>query len=279
MKHNGWTVDFDWHPDDTTQDMAWALLNQEPFHTGEWQSLDTSKSKVHATYELEDVRITYDIPAGVDTMREQIKPNLPWADEHFAERVGGKPLNPPPSHVNWPWARHNATHQTDKKFSHTYPERMWPRWAHHPDHVQQTMHGIRFAYGDLSDVVDLLVKSPMTRQAYLPIWFPEDTGAHHGQRVPCTLGYHFMMRNDKLSCRYYIRSCDILRHMRDDIYLASRLTEWICRQVNYKLEDLGVVTPGIDPMIEPGRLVMHISSLHAFVGDRSKLTDIAGVSK
>ena len=30
------------------------------------------------------------------------------------------------------------------------------------------------------DVIDLLEREPFTRQAYLPIWFPEDTGAFHG---------------------------------------------------------------------------------------------------
>ena len=73
------------------------------------------------------------------------------------------------------------------------------------------MMGIRFSYGDFNDVLDLLEKEPFTRQAFLPIWFPEDTGCHHGERVPCTIGYHFMRRGNFLSVVYMIRSCDYIR--------------------------------------------------------------------
>ena len=39
------------------------------------------------------------------TLVDQIKPNLPWANDHFEERVGGLPLNPPPSNEWWPFNR------------------------------------------------------------------------------------------------------------------------------------------------------------------------------
>ena len=187
-----------------------------------------------------------------------IKPDLPWADDHFAERVSGIPHNPPPSEAWWPHATSNDTFKTaGDKFSHTYPERFWPIQAGTKNFEKPNM-GIRFRYGDLNDLIKLLVKEPLTRQAYLPIFFPEDTGAHHGQRIPCTLGYHFIRRGDYLHVVYYIRSCDFVRHFRNDIYLTVRLLLWVLEQTKWQ-------------NVSPGTFVMHVTSLHCFVNDKAKL--------
>jgi hypothetical protein len=250
------------------------LLDAPVVHTGEWQALKTAASPAHATHELEDVSLVWErVPAsGVDSLVPAVDKD--WAAEHFRERVSGFPYNPAPSHVSWPYAvRGNADHTDDAaRFDHTYPERFWPKYAGAPDGRGGDMksnpnQGIRFHYGDLDDVVNLLVRSPLTRQAYLPVWFPEDTGAVDGQRVPCTLGYHFMQRGSRLSVRYYIRSCDAYRHLSNDIYLAAALLNWVCDEVtarNREESDL--------PMrFRPGGLVMHISSLHSFVGDNARM--------
>jgi thymidylate synthase len=213
------------------------------------------------TRELTNVIIEMPIEP-IPLARQYIQPSVPWADDHFEERVSGVPLNPPPSEAWWPYAQHgNQDHKDEgtETFSHTYPERFWPKFAGeaYADMVNSisldwTPHmGIRYNYGDLEDVVELLNEDPTTRQAYLPIWFPEDTGATKGQRVPCTLGYHFLLR-DQLNVTYHIRSCDFLRHFRDDVYMAMRLGLWMCDRV-------------IDA--KPGKLVMHIGSFHIFEGD------------
>lgn len=274
-----------------------AMLLAPVIHTGSWQSTDTSGSAMHATHEIEDVIFTTSIPDSMFQLQQDMPVvNMPWVEKHFEERVGGVPVNPPPSHTEWPWARHNARFQNGEQgpFSHSYPERMWPRHAAN-DHEPYTwgtsgepepvdMHGqadsgrivctghfgIRYRYGDLEDLIRLLVRDPLTRQAYLPIWFPEDTGTHHGERVPCTLGYHFMVRNNKMSCRYYMRSCDLVRHFADDVYMASRLTQWVCDEVNDRWETLDEEAE----YIHPDRLMMYISSLHAFVGDEHFLKRI-----
>jgi len=198
-------------------------------------------------------------------LQAHIKPSLPWADEHFEERIGGKPLNPPPSHVRWPYNKAgNLDHMVGGKFSHTYPERIWPKRANvnptgaQPASVYDIPHkGIRYDYGDLNDLIKLLKREPETRQAYLPIWFPEDTGAPSYQRVPCTLGYHFIKRHGHFHMTYYIRSCDIIRHFRDDIYLALKLFWWIKKQA------MAQSIPGI--------FTMHIVSLHCFYNERGLL--------
>lgn len=259
--------------------LIWQLLGSQPVHIGEWQSKDVSNSALHATYELLNTTLDYAIPDNIPDLQDQVKPNLPWAENHFRERTGGEPLNPGVEYQNWPWYKGNVEeHKGTGVFSHTYMERFWPKRAN-PDETMifqsgrpaEVNVGIRFAYGDLQDVVDLLIKSPLTRQAYLPVWFPEDTGAVHGERVPCSLGYHFMMRDGRLHCWYSMRSCDILRHFLDDVYLAARLVQWVCKQYNGR--EVGFNSEE-DYLIKPGNLHMTISSLHAFLGDKWKLEQI-----
>jgi thymidylate synthase len=261
-------TELDWY-----YQMAEELVNTKPFHTGEVHAQDTSANPQAATFELMDVRIMIPVRE-LEEWRILTGPNLPWADEHFAERVGGAPLNPSPSHERWPFARAGNSQHTDeaKQFSHTYPERFWPKYAgDYWSRYHMPAHGIRYQYGDLQDLVAILAKNPMSRQAYLPIWFPEDLHAAGGmivpQRVPCTIGYHFMYRGGKLHCWYTMRSCDFIRYLRDDIYMAGRLMQWVCDQVNDRI-DKEPGRMGEYGMFEPGTLHLTISSLHAFVADK-----------
>lgn len=224
---------------------------------GEWQGRVGAAEG--STIELQDVSFELPIPTTQEALAEAVQPNLPWAEDHFQERVSGEPLNPPPSSDWWPFnVAGNMGHKTEQVFSHTYPERLWPKYANNPEINMTPRQGVRYEYGDLSDLVRLFQTRPDTRQGYLPIWFPEDTGAAHGERVPCTLGYHMMQRGGKLGIRYYLRSCDYMRHFRDDVYMAARLCQWICDKVWF----------GREPQWSPGKLVMHISSFHAFASDR-----------
>jgi len=236
-----------------------------------WQSQRTSE-KEGMTYslELQHVNFQMKVAQSIEDLQDQVKPNLPWAEDHFLERVSGQPLNPPPSEAWWPFAvAGNAEHKEGKKFSHTYPERIWPKLAEAESRgingaVQPEIFGIRYEYGDLEDVINLLAHDPYTRQAYLPIWFPEDTGAVEGQRVPCTLGYHFLLRPGEEGLHadivYHIRSCDLFRHFTDDVYMAARLLQWVVGSVRDR---------GID--VRARSLIMQISSLHVFEGDTARL--------
>lgn len=249
-------------------DTYWAMkcdvLNQPLLGVGQWQS----QASETLTRELMGVVLEYFIPSDPEALRDDTGANLPWAEDHFQERVSGQPLNPPPSEAWWPFnQKQNAAHKMQKdgtaaQFSHTYPERMWPKVAgRETNHDRGRNMGVRFLYGDLMDVVLLIQKSPHTRQAYLPIWFPEDTGAVHGERVPCTLGYHFMIRSGQLHCWYYMRSCDLIRHFPDDVYMAGRLMQWMCSAVGAIPQD------GEFRGVVPGILTMNISSLHTFEHD------------
>ena len=247
------------------------LLRAPMVHGMTWHAMDVSKSPAHVAREIENFVWEQQIPGSLSGLQIRVKPNLPWAEDHFQERVSRQPLNPPPSEAWWPFAmKANAVHKDEnEKFSHTYPERFWPKQAGYftLDTGEGTnAHGIRFDYGDLDDVVRLLVREPTSRQAFLPVWFPEDTGAVEGQRLPCSLGYQFMIRDGYLNVTYHMRSCDFVRHFRDDVYMAMRLGQWVVNEMAFAWETVDDPQP---PLI--GKLFMTITSLHCFKGDEAKM--------
>lgn len=218
-----------------------------------WQGVKAPKPMFEAT----DIGFRAIMPKTKTDAECQIEPNQPWADEHFGERVSGKPLNPPPSHKIWPFNKEaNKEFMKDEKFDHTYPERFWPKYANEDWPLRITnkkeiksipiKEGIRFEYGDLWDIIEKLKNDPQTRQAYFPIWFPEDTGKEGNIRVPCSLGYHFMIRNGRLDIKYIMRSTDMLRHFQDDIYMCYLLARYVFNQLfdydRYPLSTLGYMT-------------------------------------
>lgn len=255
-----------------------------------WQAVDVSKKPEMATHELEDIFFQY--PMGSEDLlyhSSQIGPNLPWADDHFEQdRVSGEPLNPGYTWAQWPWANKADSFRDERgQFNHSYAERYWPKLAGKTaggsfrgtifdetcGDYQKSIeaknldahYGIRYQYGDLNDVVDLLVRNPLTRNAYLPVWFPEDTGVVHGHRTPCTIGYLFRMRSDRLSIFYDIRSCDFIRHFQDDVYLSIRLALWVLNQCRARDDKWRSVKPGM--------FSMHIGSLHIFANDWQKFLE------
>lgn len=246
-----------------------AFLATPPVGVDRWQGQDVTDRPQGRTRELLNTLVEYNMPSTYRALQSEIEPNLPWAEDHFRERISGEPLNPPPSNQWWPFAQQgHAEHvDADGRFSHTYPERFWPKYAGDDRETakaraelrDEPMRGIYYEYGDLEDVVNQLKKDPSTRQAYLPVWFPEDTGAVEGQRVPCTLGYHFLIRDKRLQIAYFIRSCDYMRHFKDDVYMAVRLAAYMMERFN---EDAP-----IEDIISLDRLYMHIVSFHIFDGD------------
>lgn len=252
-------------------------------HSARWQGSDIAARPEMATHEVTHCSFSVDLKGleeDLEAYQVDIKPNLPWADDHFEERVCGAPINPGVQWANWPYGASAATFLDERgKFNHNYMERYWPKYAQKPqagpptgtaeewdewfekqdaDGLILPHQGIRYQYGDLDDVVKLLASDGYTRQAYLPMWFPEDTGGG-SKRAPCTIGYHFLMRDGKLDISYHIRSCDFVRHFRDDLYLTARLLLWVLqrtRELNPEWKD-----------VEPGRFNMQIGSLHVFRND------------
>ncbi len=240
-----------------------------------WQGKEVQNDPAARVYELQNVVLEVPLEGKEDLghWQKEIDPSLPWADNHFLERVGGEPLNPGVEWQNWPWGQSASRFRNKEKlFNHTYMERLWPRYARmteggrFPKDSQDRLkphQGIGFSYGDLQSLVDYLIREPSTRQAWIPLFFPEDTGYGDGGRKPCTLGYQFLVRRRQLHIWYPLRSCDFAHHVRDDCYLAIRLLLWVlqeCRKVDSYWDG-----------ITPGSYAMHITSLHIFENDRNQL--------
>jgi thymidylate synthase len=266
----------------------WLAYRSRVVHSDHWQGSDIRNKPEMATHEVKHCSFQIDMDSyglSLDPYRNDIGPNLPWADDHFDERVSGCPMNPGEQWKKWPYG-HSAAQFLDErgKFNHNYMERYFPKLAGlpqeptfsasdwnekfeaeqhaRPDMIMPRHQGIMYGYGDLNDVVELLARDPFTRQAYLPVWFPEDTGGG-SKRAPCSLGYHFLFREGRLDIDYHIRSCDFVRHFRDDIYLTVRLLLWMIGQCHSRDERWAGVTPG--------KFLMHIGSLHLFVNDYNQL--------
>ena len=261
----------------------------KPMARGMWQGVDVSRKPDMQTHELAHVAISVDLRGYTDLQwhRDIIKPNLPWADDHFLERVCGYPINPGVEWANWPWGG-SADKFRDKrgKFNHNYMERYWPKYAGHfvnatetPDEFKTLLlsahegtdggwppnHGVHHDYGDLNDVVKKLCCDPGTRQAVLPIYFPEDTALLNA-RQPCSIYYHFIRNGNSLDVVYAMRSCDFRRHWADDVYLTVRLLLWVLEKVK---QDDETRAPQYRQWqnVKPGEFVMHIANLHIFAAD------------
>jgi len=247
-----------------------------PVKTERWQGVVANTD----TTELRNVNFEVDLEGIEDVhyWQKEIKPNLPWADDHFFERVGGEPLNPGVQWAYWPWGQSANKFRKEERFNHSYMERLWPKFARrthdgvlplqkslrkYPDKDFRSKYGIGHSYGDLQDLIELLSNEPHTRQAWIPLFFPEDTGIGDGGRKMCSLGYQIIVRDNKAHIWYPLRSCDIVRHWADDCYLAVRMLLWIidrCRERNPFWKN-----------VTPGTYAMHMTSLHAFETDRATL--------
>jgi hypothetical protein len=265
-----------------------VLRNSHVVKPGRWQGVDL-KAKPEA--EMREVlhhsfQVRMQAIEELDHWRADIAPNLPWADLHFEdERVSGHPINPGETWKVWPWA-HSAGNflKENEQYNHSYAERYWPKfagrtsggiltdtppvippqfeWETGPTKTYPPHRGIRYEYADLNDLIQHLNVDPSTRQAYLPVWFPED--GSHNDRKPCTLGYWFIQRDGAFDVTYYIRSCDFARHFRDDCYLTVRLAIWI-------LDRLRELDPGWKD-VRLGTYTMHIGSLHLFINDFHRMS-------
>lgn len=246
-----------------------AMKQAHSMRRSTWQGLDMGSRPEARTAELINVTLRTHLRGeeSIDHWRKDVEPYLPWADDHFTERTCGRPLNPGNTWDKW---RHGKSADRFRgvtgKFNHTYMERLWPKYADKAvdDSLTPVAHkGIRWTYGDLMDVVNLLDRTPDTRQAYIPLFFPEDTGVADGGRKPCTLGYQFILSDNQLHLYYPMRSCDLANHFLDDCYLAVRLVIWMLDRLRERSSAWDHVTPG--------EYVMHMTNLHAFVNDLRNL--------
>jgi len=160
---------------------------------------------------------------------------LPWAEAEFQERISPLSINPGDA-----WRlRFDVWNQfldIDGKFDYTYNQRMRKQ---------------------LIPVIEDLRDHPDTRQAIISIWDPNIDNKNTGglKRIPCSLNYQFLYRNERLHIIYNQRSADVVTHFGNDVYLAYRLMEHVAERTGYK----------------KGYLYHNIGSLHTYKKDWPKL--------
>ena len=162
---------------------------------------------------------------------------IKYCKQEIKDRCSGKPLNPGNSYKIRAdmWSKFL---ENDQKFSYQYAERLW-------------------THDQFKTVIDCLRNDKGTRQAVLSIWNSDlDMKAGKlggGNRIPCSLFYQFLIRNDRLHCIYNMRSNDALGHHAIDLYCATGLMEYVVKE----LKD-------IYPNLKVGSLTYECGSFHTF---------------
>lgn len=156
--------------------------------------------------------------------------HLAWCREEWEERrLGG--LNPGIAWLERPEVWKEFLH--DGRFAYTYSMRMG---GHH-----------------LSSLIEELKTHPESRQLFLPVWDRREDREKLGGygRVPCSLGYWFILRQGRLDMTYLQRSCDYATHLANDLYLATKLLFHVSEKAG----------------VTPGNLVHWVGSMHIYSKD------------
>lgn len=176
--------------------------------------------------------VSYLFPSQFET--EKI---LNYCNQEIADRCSGQMLNPGNSYKIRADYWSNFL-EGDDKFSYQYAERL-------------NMND------QFEAVIDCLRKDPGTRQAVLSMWYPEKdmipSKLGGGNRIPCTLNYQFMIRNDRLHCVYHMRSSNFFEHLPIDLICTAGMMSYIVT----KLRDTY-------PELKVGSLSYLGGSLHGF---------------
>jgi thymidylate synthase len=223
------------------------LISGQKTSSAKWQGTpmaDSASAHRNEIVEVCDIFLRMDMCNFTPELAESTGADLPWAEDHFQERLAG-PSNPGEQYKYWPYANDYTAYQTGDKFSHTYQERFWP----------DPNTGFRFSAGNYFDIENRLSNDPSSRQAFLAIWHPEDQ-SENNVRVPCTIGYWFKVTKGVLDITYLIRSCDARRHFRNDIYMTQRLAHGMLSALRNEGHD-----------IQLGKMNMWIGSFHCFESD------------
>ena len=156
--------------------------------------------------------------------------------QEFEDRTSRKPLNPGESYKirQDMWQKFMVDDNT--KFDYTYAERLYDKWDH---------------------VIATLKEDKHSRQAVMQVFSHEDTTKHGGDtRIPCSMHYQYLIRNNQLHCIYTMRSNDYFGHFPIDIWLAAESIKYLVKQ----LKD-------VYPELETGKLYYQAGSLHAYNWD------------
>lgn len=205
-------------------------------HTKTMQNKNIEKDDNYSTKELQFYSYRVIEPhKDMDTLKDNL-PNFEWAVSEWAERklgIEGNPVNPGTAYKlrSDVW---NEFLNEKGKFDYNYSE--------------------RFAFNfQVQKVIEALKRDNLSRQAYITVWFPQDTDylGTAVSRVPCSLSYLFQYRQGKLNMEYSMRSCDFGTHFKNDVFEALMLMAYVADRTNLQLGDF----------------IHHIASFHIYQKD------------
>ena len=165
-----------------------------------------------------------------------------YCEQEILDRVNREGLNPGNSYkIRLDLWQSLMSKKDGEKFDYTYSERI-------NYHTQ------------LDNAISALKDDIHTRRAMIMIFKPEDTDESTGlaTRIPCSISYQFLIRNNKLMLIYYIRSNDYFKHFAIDIWLANAMQEYVVEQLKDTYPNLKV-----------GSLNYYCGSFHAYNEDLS----------
>jgi thymidylate synthase len=165
-----------------------------------------------------------------------------YCEQELLDRVNREGLNPGNSYkIRLDLWQSLMSKKDGEKFDYTYSER------------------INF-HNQLDNAIASLKDDEHSRRAMVMIFKPEDTDESMGfaTRIPCSISYQFVIRNNKLMVIYYIRSNDYFKHFAIDIWLANAMQEYIVEQLKETY-----------PKLKVGSLNYYCGSFHAYNEDLS----------
>ena len=168
-----------------------------------------------------------------------------YCEQEIKDRTCGEALNPGNSYkirMDLWQALMSKDEEKVNKFDYTYSERI--------NNLKQ-----------LDNAIAALKEDIHSRRSLISIWDPKDSCdvAGFSTRVPCSISYQFLIRNNKLMVLYYIRSNDYFKHFVIDIWLTHALQEYVRQQVL-----------DVYPNLKCGSLNYYGGSMHAYNDDLSK---------
>lgn len=166
-----------------------------------------------------------------------------YCEQELLDRINREGLNPGNSYkIRLDLWQSLMSKKDGEKFDYTYSER------------------INGKFPQLDNAIAALKDDEHSRRAMVMIFNPEDTCESSGfaTRIPCSISYQFLIRNNKLMVIYYIRSNDYFKHFAIDIWLANAMQEYIVSQLKDTYPNLKV-----------GSLNYYCGSFHAYNEDLS----------
>lgn len=159
-----------------------------------------------------------------------------YAQDWLDEIIEGN-INPSKAHLkHWKeyWETYEEMLNVCGRFAYTYSERLAI---------------------SIPAIINLLTDNKYRRAAFAAVWNSDDIKSVGQYRVPCSIGYHFLIRKegpeDQLHLIYMQRSCSLAEFFPFDMYRAIGLLHHVAGALDVK----------------PGNVIHFISSLHCFYKD------------